>query len=328
MPAVADLPTAFRGYSRLAVEERLAELQAALAAAQTAYEHASLDAAALREQLAEARAERDAAAQPHAVVSAVQTATGSIRVFDEPTVEAPTPTASPEPAPVGAPLPRPAPAPGRRGRHLILPTLALLVAIVATVLVLTKDDGPVRTPGQAAGASAAPSTAASTAPSAAATAAAPRRPAPLQAYRPLPSGWESYRDPQGRYAVGLPLSWRAAGPGRFVSASGKSELRISSAASSDLPTRAELGTREKAVAAGHRNYRRIGLDIVPFHELPAGVWSFTYGAGADAQRVSELVVLVDARRYSVRMQSRAANWSVVQPLLATIRATFHPAGLA
>jgi hypothetical protein len=316
--AVPDLPVAFRGYSRLAVEEHVAELEAALLAAQDAYQRASAEAAQLREQLAQTSGRRPAAAP------------ADVRVFEEPAVEPPEPIDEPAEAAVEPTEPGrdTAPRPGRRGRHLILPALALIAVVVAAVLVLTDEDTPVATAPPAAQprTSAAPSAAASRA-APPAPSATPAAPVPLTALRPLPSDWEGYRDPQSRYAIGLPLSWRAAGPDRFLSSSGKSELRVASNGAATEPTLAALRTREKAFAAAHRGYRRIGLAIVPFHGLPAGVWSYTYGAGANMQRASELTVLVDGSGYRLRVASRAANWSFVSPIVAAFRGTFHPAGL-
>lgn len=319
-----DLPRAFRGYSRPQVDQQLAELQAALQQVTAERDAARRQLAAALGALAEAQV-----ADPQSVpppVTAASRPRPTVRVYDE-AVPPPAPPAPPAPAAeptLAAALPRP-PRSGRRGRHLILPAVALVVAILATVLVLTNDrtPSPVAEPRASSAPSPLPSSAASSA-----SAAAPSPAVALRAFPPIPADWESYRDSQGQYAVGLPLSWRAVSADRFVSSSGKSELRVSRRVGVAPPTLADLQKREKDVAGRHPGYHRIGLAIAPFHELDAGVWSFTYGSGSSTQRVSDLIVFVDGFTYELQVQSRGVNWRFVQPLLARFRATFHPAGLS
>jgi serine/threonine protein kinase len=249
-----------------------------------------------------------------------------------------------EPA-VTAPIATPAPsAPGRsipRGeRSRPYPRLvALLAAVVLVVIalwsllpILTGDEVPPRSSGNAAPTSAAQTNAAPTSPAGPASSAA-ASPGPTVSPAPtvtaLPAGWHTYTDRTG-FSVAVPSSWTVSREGSIVYFREPGGGRVLGIDQTDQPKANPVadwrGQEEYRVARGDfPSYHRVRLAAVDYFRKAAD-WEFTYVSGGQRVHVNNRGFVTSSRQaYGMWWSTPDSRWDQYLPDLRLIQRTFHPA---
>ena len=145
---------------------------------------------------------------------------------------------------------------------------------------------------------------------------------------PVPAGWSTYQDPNGRYALGYPPGWEREPDkrgARFVSGTGLSSLLV--------VNRTGTGTaRDQVVAAGQafaktkRDYEQVRLEETTFRGVPAHELEATFTEDGVRQRASALSFVVDGRSYLVLLQSHDRTWDQLTQVQRDFRASFRAPG--
>lgn len=146
--------------------------------------------------------------------------------------------------------------------------------------------------------------------------------------------WVRYTDPATGFGIDYPRDWIVTRDGIYTDfrhPASAAALRV--VAQPSTARSAEQGwlDLEKRFQQEQPGYRRIRLEPKPFLGLDAAEWEFTYtkadasGRNIDLHNV-DLGVVTGQSAFALNFETRATNWSAVEPFFQRFKSSFRPPG--
>jgi len=144
--------------------------------------------------------------------------------------------------------------------------------------------------------------------------------------------WSQYTDPDSGFRIEYPAEWIVTHEGIYTDfrhPASAAALRV--VAQPSTARSAEQGwlDLEKRFQQEQPGYRRIRLETTPFRSLDAAEWEFAYtkvdagGHSVDLHNV-DLGVVTGKSAFALNFETRATNWSAVEPFFKRFESSFRP----
>jgi serine/threonine protein kinase len=139
--------------------------------------------------------------------------------------------------------------------------------------------------------------------------------------------WATYVHPDSGFRIDYPSDWRVTTDGQYTDFRHPNDAAALRVVVQDANGRtAENGwiELERRFRREQPSYSRIRLEATEFLGYDAAEWEFTYSRDNVALHNLDVGVVTGTKAFTLNFESRASNWSLVQPFMDRFESSFKP----
>ncbi|HEX2046708.1 MAG TPA: serine/threonine-protein kinase [Acidimicrobiales bacterium] len=139
--------------------------------------------------------------------------------------------------------------------------------------------------------------------------------------------WDEYVDPDTGFRIEHPSDWRISRDGQYTDFRHPNDAAALRVVVQDANGRTAVNgwiELERRFRQAQPSYSRIRLEPTEFRGYDAAEWEFTYSRNDVQLHNLDLGVVTGTKTFTLNFESRARNWSLVQPFVERFESSFVP----